>query len=109
MVAPVPPLTTATIPVTLVAVPIKLAVMVPAEKSPLASLLTIALDVLLLVAPFAEIVAVLIAEAVLPPTVTTEGVVAVPPISPANLILPVAKLVASGAPVLTAVETLLSI
>ena len=54
LLIPVPPLTPATMPVTLVEVPTKLAVMVPAAKLPLASLLTIALFVLVLLAPLAN-------------------------------------------------------
>ena len=70
--------------------------MVPAEKFPAASLLTIVLVVLLLVAAFANRVAALIAAAVLPPTVITEGVEAVPAKSPDSCIFPFAPVVASA-------------
>ena len=58
VVAPVPPLAIATVPVTLpavvavVAFPVKLAVIVPAEKLPLSSLFTMVLIVLIFVAAF---------------------------------------------------------
>ena len=102
---PVPPLIPLTIPVTFVAVPIKLAVISPALKLPFASLLTMVLFVAFSVAALAKIVAVLISVAVDPPTVATVGKVAVPAKSPANCTLPFTKLVASGVAVLIVPST----
>ena len=71
--------------VLVLALPAKLAVIVPALKLPLLSLLTIVLERLLeviLVAIF-EIV-----EELIPPTVFTIGAAAVPPKSPANCTIP---------------------
>ena len=70
-----------TSPVTL---PVNAAVMIPAAKLPLASLLTIVLTVFASVAVLAKIVAVLIAAAVEPPTVATVGEAAIPAKSPDN-------------------------
>ena len=93
---PVPPFAAETIPVTLVAVPKRSAVIVPAVKFPLTSLLTIAFVVLLAVAAFASIVAALIFVAEAPPTFSTVGASAVPPKSFANWSLPFVVVVASG-------------
>ena len=54
VVAPVPPLAIATVPVTLVALPLNVAVIVPAEKLPEASRATMAFAVFALVAVVAE-------------------------------------------------------
>ena len=93
---PVPPLAPATMPVTLVDVPNKFAVIFPALKLPLASLLTIVLFVLASVAAFAKIVAVFILEELDPPTLFTVGKSAVPPKSLVNCNLPFEVVVASG-------------
>jgi len=79
LLIPVPPFTPKTMPVTLVALPDKFAVIVPAEKSPLALLLTIVLLVLLAVAALANNSAVRIVEELDPPTLFTVGASAVPP------------------------------
>ena len=84
LLTPVPPFAPNAIPVILVAVPIKLAVIMPALKSPFASLFTIALAVFTSVAELAKIVAALIFVAVEPPTLTTCGKAAVPPKSFVN-------------------------
>jgi len=81
------------------------AVMVPAEKSPEASLLTIVLAVLSLVAELARSAAVAILAAVAPPTVLTEGAAAVPERSPANCTMPFALVLASGKALVTAFDT----
>ena len=81
---PVPPFAPKTIPVTLVALPNKFAVMFLALKSPLISLFTIVLIVFASVAAFARSVAVLIVEELDPPTVFTVGASAIPPKSPAS-------------------------
>ena len=101
LATPVPPFAPATIPVTFVEVPIKLAVMVPAVKLPVASLFTMVLAELLLVAAFANNSAVLISAAADPPTLATVGFVAFPDKSPANRILPNTAFVASGVAALT--------
>ena len=93
---PVPPFAPKTIPVTLVAVPNKLAVIVPAEKSPFASLFTIVLFVLLAVEAFAKTSAVCIVKELDPPTLFTVGASAVPPRSFANISFPLVVVVASG-------------
>ena len=98
---PVPPFAPATIPVTLVDVPIKFAVIVPALKLPEPSLFTIVFAVLLFVAALANNSAVLISAAADPPTLATLGVPALPVKSPVNCILPFTELVASGAAPLT--------
>ena len=116
VVAPVPPLTTATMPETFVAFPvtvpirfpvifpitfpvtfpIKLEEMVPALKSPFASRFTKAFAKLLDV-PFPKATTVAaILSLVFPPTFITRGFAAVPPKSPANNILPFAVVVASA-------------
>ena len=116
VVAPVPPLTTATIPETFVAFPvtvpvtfpvtlpvtfpitfpIKLDEIVPALKSPFASRFIKAFAKLLDV-PFPKATTVAaILSLVLPPTFKTKGLAAVPPKSPANRILPFAVVVASA-------------
>ena len=64
--------------------PVKLAVIFPAIKLPLASLFTIVLAVFASVAALANRVAVLIAEAVEPPTELTVGDAAIPAKSPAS-------------------------
>ena len=104
------------LPVTL---PVKFAVIVPAEKLPLASLFTIVLIVLLAVAAVTElfnVVMLLVAELILvsklaildaltPPTLLTVGELAVPPKSPANCINPFAEVDASdGAAVVVQVK-----
>ena len=81
---PVPPLAPNTIPETLVALPDSVAVIVPAVKFPVASLLTIVLAVFALVAALANNSAACKLLALDPPTVTTVGVAAVPPKSPAQ-------------------------
>ena len=68
LLIPVPPCAPDTIPLTLSALPLNVAVITLAEKLPDAFLLTIALFVFALVAAFDNIVAVLISEAVEPPT-----------------------------------------
>ena len=88
---PVPPFAIETIPVTLVALPIIFAL-----NAPLLSRLTILLAKLLLVALFANVIPVIISSAVFPPILNTNGVVAVPPKSPANKILPLLVVVASA-------------
>jgi hypothetical protein len=91
------------------AFPIKVAVMVPAEKFPLASLFTIVLAVFVFVAAFTlvfkevildvlevillDTVVILVSklaivEELTPPTVFTVGELAVPPKSPDNCIIP---------------------
>ena len=130
VVAPVPPLAIATVPVTLpavvavVAFPVKLAVIVPAEKLPLTSLLTMVLTVFIFVAAFTLVfkevilevldVVLFVTEVILvskvvmveeftPPTVLTVGEAAVPLKSPANCMSPFADVDASdGAAVATA-------
>ena len=64
--------------------PDKLAVMIPALKLPLASLLTNVLGVLIEVAEAILLAIVVIVEELTPPTVFTIGKSAVPPKSPAN-------------------------
>ena len=113
---PVPPFATATIPETLVAlpvtVPVKLPVMLPvifpvtlpiifavilvALKFPLASLLTILPAKLSLVALLASVVAAATSSFVFPPTLITDGLLPVPPKSPANNIFPLEVVVASA-------------
>ena len=113
--APVPPLAIATIPETFVAfpvtVPVKLPVILPvtlpvtlpiklalielALKSPFASLFTKALAKLSAV-PFPKATTVAaILSFVFPPTLNTNGLLAVPPKSPANKIFPLLMVVAS--------------
>jgi len=70
--------------VAVVALPLKLAVIVPALKLPDASRLTIVLAVLLLVAAFARTVAEATFAAVCPPTVETTVAPCVPVTSPVN-------------------------
>ena len=101
LATPVPPFAPATIPVTFVDVPIKFAVIVPALKLPVPSLFTIVFAELLLVAPFANCSAEWISTAAEPPTLATEGEVAVPDKSPANWILPFTVLAASGVALVT--------
>ena len=116
VVAPVPPFTTATTPDTLVAfpvtVPVKLpvtspttlpvcvplvfALILPAEKLPLASRFTMVLAKLVLVAVPKAFTENAILSFVFPPTLNTKGVVAVPPKSPANNIFPLEMVVASA-------------
>ena len=93
---PVPPFAAATIPVTLVEVPNKLAVIVPALKSPDAFLLTIVLLVFAAVAAFANRTPVWMLDALDPPTLVTVGRSAVPPKSLVNCNLPFEVVVASG-------------
>ena len=97
---PVPPFAPKTIPVTLVAVPSKLAVIIPALKFPLAFLFTIVLFVFASVAALAAISAVRMVAELDPPTLFTVGKSAVPPRSFANLIFPFTMVVASGVEVL---------
>ena len=112
---PVPPFATATIPDTFVAlpvtVPVKLPVILPvtlpvtspikfeeitlALKFPLASLFTILLAKFALEALLANIVAEVISSLVFPPTLNTNGLLPVPPKSPANNIFPLLVVVAS--------------
>jgi hypothetical protein len=90
VVAPVPPLAMVTVPVTLVALPVtvpvtfpvRLAVMVPAEKLPEASRLTMVEAVLALVAAVVSLTEVAILAAVLDPTVATVGLGKLPLKSP---------------------------
>ena len=84
LATPVPPFAPATIPVTFVDVPIKLAVIVPALKLPVPSLFTIVFGELLFVAAFANNSAVLISAAADHPTLATLGVPALPDKSPVN-------------------------
>ena len=91
-----------TFPVTF---PDKAAVIVPAEKLPLASLFTIVLTVLLFVAAAIVVLIVPIVEALTPPTLFTVGKLAVPAKSPANCIIPFAEVDASdGAAVVVQVK-----
>ena len=113
--APVPPLTTATIPETFealpvtvpvklpvtfpitspVCVPIVFALMFPAEKLPLPSRFTIVLAKFELVDVPNAFTANATLSFVFPPTIKTRGVVADPPKSPANNIFPFDVVVAS--------------
>ena len=72
-----------------------MAIIVPAEKFPLASLFTIAEAILVLVAVAKAFTENAILSFVLPPTLITNGVVAVPAKSPANKIFPFVVVVAS--------------
>ena len=83
-----------TLPVTL---PVNDAVIVPALKLPLPSLLTNVLTVLLVVAEATVVLIVAIVEEFTPPTLFTVGKSAVPPRSLANLMIPLAVVVASVA------------
>ena len=74
--------------------PAKLAVIIPALKLPLPSLLTIVLGVLSEVAEAILLAIVVIVEELTPPTVFTLGKSAVPPKSPANRIIPLSVAVA---------------
>ena len=91
VVAPVPPLAMATMPVILVAFPVS----VPA-KAPLASRFTILFAKFELVALLAKLTPASISSLVFPPTVITVGLAAVPPKSPANKIFPLEVVVASA-------------
>ena len=96
--------------VAVVAFPDKAAVIIPAEKLPLASLFTIVLTVLLFVAAVTEVFNVVIlfvaefilesklpiVEELIPPTLFTVGDRAVPPKSPDNCIIPVDDVDASA-------------
>ena len=81
------------------------AVIVPAEKFPEASLLIMVLAVFTFVAAIAKPVAVATFAAVAPPTVTTDGEVAVPERSPVNCTIPFVLLLASGKALVTAFAT----
>ena len=118
--APVPPFTTATIPVTFVAVPLNVptkefaktlvaaifvaltapenvfAVITLPAKLPLPSLFTKVLITLSCVAAVVKFTEVWILETPKEPNLITLGASAVPPKSPANLIFPLAVVVASG-------------
>ena len=115
-IAPVPPLATATMPETLVALPmsepvtipvrlpvifpvtfpIKFEVMLFAIKLPDASLFIRVLAVFCAVAVFAKMAAPAISSLLIPPILITTGIDAVPPKSPANKILPLLVVVASA-------------
>ena len=75
--------------------PDKAAVIVPAEKLPLASLFTMVLTVLLFVAAVTVVLIVPIVEELTPPILLTVGEMALPPKSPANCTIPFAELDAS--------------
>ena len=95
-----------TFPVTLpVTSPVKEAVIVPALKLPLASLLTKVLGVLFEVAEAISLAMVVIVEEPTPPTVFTLGRSPVPPKSPANCIIPFEFTDASGAALLATLES----
>jgi len=78
------------------AVPLKVPVMVPVEKLPLPSLLTIVFAVLFDVAEFTDDATVVIVDELTPPTLFTTGKSAVPPKSFANFNLPFVVASASG-------------
>jgi len=80
--------------VAVVALPLSAAVIVPAEKLPEASRLTMVLAVLALVAALAAVVAEATLEAVCPPTVATTVAPCVPVTSPAKLPLKLVDVVA---------------
>ena len=80
--------------VVVLALPAKLAVIVPALKLPLPSLLTKVLTVLVEVAEAISLAIVVIVEELTPPTVFILGTSAVPPKSPANSIIPFSDAVA---------------
>ena len=79
------------------AVPLKVPVMVPVEKSPLLSLLTIVLGVLSDVAESTFDDTVVIVDELTPPTLFTVGASAEPPKSFVNFKIPFTNAVASGA------------
>ena len=81
--------------VALDAVPLNVPVMVPVEKSPLLSLLTIVLGVLVEVAELTAEATVVIVDDETPPTLFTVGNSAVPPKSLVNLKIPFVVAVAS--------------
>ena len=78
------------------AVPLKVPVIVPVEKPPLPSLLTMVLGVLFDVAEFTAEATVVIVEELTPPTLFTVGASAEPPKSFVNCNLPFTNAVASG-------------
>ena len=78
----------------MLALPAKLAVIIPALKLPLPSLLTNVLIVFVEVAEAILLAIVVIVEELTPPTVFTLGKSAVPPKSPANNIIPLSVAVA---------------
>ena len=116
LLPPVPPFTTATTPETLLALPISdpvttptrfpvtfpvilpmiLEVILLAIKLPEASLFTMVLAVFCAVAVLDKIAAAAISSLDKPPILTTSGIDAVPPKSPANKILPLLVVVASA-------------
>ena len=77
------------------AVPLNVPVIVPVEKPPLPSLLTIVLGVLVDVAELTDDATEVIVDELAPPTLFTVGKSAVPPKSLANLNLPFSVLLAS--------------
>jgi hypothetical protein len=79
------------------AVPLKVPVIVPVEKPPLLSLLTIVFAVLSDVADNTDDATVVIVDEITPPTLFTVGASAEPPKSLANFKIPFAVAVASGA------------
>ena len=91
MDVPVPPLAMVTMPVRLVAFPVKF----PAN-APFASRLTMLFAKFEFVALLAKLTPATISSLVFPPTVITVGLAAVPPKSPANKILPLFVVVASA-------------
>ena len=91
MDVPVPPLAMVTMPVILVAFPVKF----PAN-APFASRLTMLFAKFEFVALLAKLTPATISSFVFPPTVITVGLAAVPPKSPANKILPLFVVVASA-------------
>ena len=78
------------------AVPLNVPVMVPVEKPPLTSLLTIVLGVLVEVAELTDDATVVIVDELTPPTLLTVGKSADPPKSFVSLIIPFTLDVASG-------------
>ena len=78
------------------AVPLNVPEMIPVEKPPLTSRLTIVFAVLDDVAEFTADATVVIVDELTPPTLLTVGASAVPPKSPANCNLPFTNAVASG-------------